>query len=182
MTSETGQWFILRMSSASTLNVHDKLHKAGFEVWTPVERKHGRKPKSRSRFEKKAPMMPSYVFAHVRHLDDILRMSMIPTLDCPKFTMFRYQGGFPLIAEAELQSLRHLEERCSHAFEKARLKTLKPPVFSTGQVIDMPEGGFSGLTGTVIESKGNMTLVDVPGFNKPIRIASVLLVDKQEAA
>lgn len=176
---DLGAWCILRMGSAQTISVATALRSAGFEVWTPVERTIRRTPISRTRFEKEHALMPSYVFAHVRHIVDLARLAMMPGPDHPRFTMFKHQGGFPLIADCELDALRQFEQRRHDVFEKQRRKGLKGPVFERGQEVRVPEGGFAGLTGVVQDQQGQYTLVSFAEFHKPIKIASILLADEK---
>src|SRR3569623_1662835 len=163
------------MSSASTLSVHESLSRAGFEVWTPIENKIGRMPRTRTRYEMRSALMPSYVCAHVRHIDDLAGIAMAPQKDHPRFSMFRYQGGFPLIADVELEALRYIEEKRRGIFAKLARKGQKGPTFNHGQQVRVPEGGFAGLSGVVEESHGQFTLVSFAGFHQPIKIASIHL-------
>jgi len=174
---DLGSWCILRMASADTLTVLDYLARRGFSVWTPVARKIGRMPRTRVEYDKRFALMPSYVFAGVADISDIAHLAMMPKQDCPRFSMFRYQGGFPLVADDQLAFLRLEEDRQKSVFERWRRSRMKGPKIATGAVIDLPEGPFMGLSGTVQETQGQFVLVNVPGFAKPIKIASLLLAD-----
>lgn len=173
---DLGSWCILRMGSASTLSVLESLRQAGFEVWTPVERKIGRMPRTRAQFDKSFALMPSYVFANVRHVEELARLAMIPNREHPRFTLFKHQGGFPLIADAELEALRSIETKRQGLFERLKRKGTKGPAFAVGQSVRVPDGGFAGLSGMVEGSSGEYTLVSFAGFHKPIKIASLLLL------
>lgn len=178
-TLDLGTWCILRMGSAATLPVHDALKARGFNVWTPVERTIRRTPISRTRFEKEHALMPSYVFAHVQHIEQLARLAMVPGPDHPRFTMFKHQGGFPLIADCELDALRQFERDRHAVFEKHRRRGLRGPVFQRDQRVKVPEGGFAGLTGVVQDQQGQYTLVSFAEFHKPIKIASILLEEEK---
>lgn len=174
-TLDLGRWCILRMASASTLNVRDALNKAGFDVWTPIERKIGRRPRTRAHYDKRFALMPSYVFADARRIEDLVKLTMSPNPEV-RFTIFKHQGGFPLIADAELDALRQIEGRKLGIFERLKAKGKRPPTFAPGTTVQASSGGFEGLAGVVEETRGKFTLVSYAGFHKPIAIASLLLL------
>jgi transcription antitermination factor NusG len=179
---DLGSWFILRMASTDTLMVARALADHGFGVWTPIENKFGRMPRTKARFEKEAALMPSYVFARVEHLDDILSLAMLPRKECGRFSVFHHKGGIPLIASDQLLALRDEECRLTSVFERSRRKGIKGPTFARGQSVHLSEGPFAGLDGVVEGSQGQFTLVSVEGFHKPIKIASLLLCEGMLAA
>jgi transcription antitermination factor NusG len=175
---DLGSWFILRCASADTLKVADHLQKRGFDVWTPIERKYGRKPRTRAPFDKEFALMPSYLFAAMDDLPSLQQLADLPTSDTPRFTLFRYAGGVPLIDDNQLDALRAEESRLQRVYEKHSAKGKTGPKFEGGEVVRLQEGGFAGLEGTVIEQQGQYTLVSLAGFHQPIKIASLLLLDE----
>jgi hypothetical protein len=175
-TLDLGRWCILRMASAATLSVCSYLTTEGFEVWTPVARKHGRMPGTRARFDRPAALLPSYAFAGVQRVEDLQSLAVLPTTDCPRFTIFRHNGGIPLIADDELGGLRDEETRIRRVFDKFLRRDAKAPVFEPGSIVTTPEAGFEGLLGVVESSRGQYTLVNFPGFARPIKVASLLLL------
>lgn len=179
---DLGSWFILRMASADTLKVAEQLTKRGFDVWTPVERKRGRKPRTRAHFDKSFALMPSYVFANMHHLAELQSMADLPTADTPRFTLFRYAGGVPLIDDTQLAALRYEEDRLQRIYEKQVAKGKRGPKFDAGHIVRLQEGPFMGLQGEVVEQHGQFTLVSIDGFHAPIKIASLLLLDEAEDA
>lgn len=172
---DLGSWCILRMASADTLRVFKSLSDAGLGVWTPIERKIGRMPRTRTQFDKEAPLMPSYVFGRVEHISELLRLAMIPNRQHPRFSVFRYRDGIPLIADDELECLREAEGHKRRVFEKWRRRGTKGPKLNPGDVVRMTEGAFAGLSGIVEDTQGQFTLVSIDGFHKPIKVASLLL-------
>lgn len=172
---DLGSWCILRMASADTLRVFKALQGAGYDVWTPVEKRTKRMPRTRVPFDKEIALMPSYVFGSTAHLDEFQVMAMMPGKDTPRFSMFRYQGGIPLIGEAQLAALRAEEARCHSVFEKLRRRGIKGPTFSRGDAVRLTEGGFAGMSGVVEDTRGRFTLVSFAGYHAPIQIASLLL-------
>ena len=177
-TLDLGSWFILRCASADTLKVAGQLEKRGFDVWTPVERKHGRRPRTRAEYDKTFALMPSYVFANMHHLAELQGMADLPSADTPRFTLFRYAGGVPLIADDQLGALRAEEGRLQAVYARHVAKGKRGPRFTGGEIVRLQEGGFAGLEGTVIEQQGQFTLVSLAGFHQPIKIASLLLLDE----
>jgi len=172
---DLGRWCILRTASLDTLKVTEALKKIGFNVWTPEERKIGRMPRTRKAFDKVFPIMPSYVFAEAHQIDGLRSLSESPTRDCPHFSVFKYGDGFPLVSDGELEALRSEEKHRNGIFERQKAKKTKAPVFEQGLEVLLTQGGFEGLEGKVVESKGSFTLVEIPGFPQPIKIASLLL-------
>lgn len=179
---DLGSWFILRTASADTLRICRNLQSAGFSTWTPIDRKFGRMPRTKAKYEKEIALLPSYVFARVEHVDDILRIAMLPNKDIGRFSVFHHKGGIPLIADNQLRDLRAEESRVAGIFERLRRKGMKGPSFTKGQVIKMTEGPFAGLSGVVEDQQGQTTLVSFSGYHRPIKIASLLLKEDMLAA
>jgi transcription antitermination factor NusG len=179
---DLGSWCILRMASADTLRVLRMLKLFGMEVWTPVEKRLGRMPKTRARFDKEFALMPSYIFAHVEHMDQLLRMAMVPTAGVPRFSMFQHNGGIPLVADYQLDALRQFEGDRERVFTKARRRGVKGPVLGIGSEVKLPDGPFAGFTGIVEGQQGQFTLVSTTIFGKEveIKVASLLLANEGE--
>lgn len=174
---DLGAWCILRMSSADTLALVESLTRADLEVWTPTDRFIARKPKTRAQFTKTAPLMPSYAFANVQHIAELLHLAMLPNSKHPRFTLFRSNGGFPLVADTGLNPLREEEARKHGIFERLMRRGKRGPKLAIGTNVRLPDGPFAGFTGTVREVQGQFTLVDTAIFGKTvdIKIASILL-------
>jgi hypothetical protein len=176
---DLGSWCILRMSSADTLKLARSLARYGLEVWTPIEQRISRKPtKARERVEREHALMPSYVFGHVQDLPRFLRLAMNAGSDYPKFTVFRSQGGIPLIGDDELDALRAVEADRRRAFDKSKRKGMRGPIFSSGAAVRVLGGGFEGLAGVVEGQDGQFALVSFSGFHSPIKVRSILLEDQ----
>lgn len=175
-TLDLGQWCILRMASCDTLAVANSLRAAGFEVWTPVERKIARRPKTRAQYETTTALLPSYVFAAVDRIEDLARIALTPNRDHPRFSMFKHQGGFPLVADIELEALRYTEDKRRTIFERLRDKGKRGPIFTKGARVKTDKAGFAGLSGIVEDQRGQFTMVSYASFHKPIKIASILLL------
>lgn len=176
---DLGSWCILRMASADTLRVLRSLQNAGLEVWTPIEKRTKRMPRTRAQFDKETPLMPSYVFGHVAHLTELIQLAMLPNKDHPRFSMFRYQGGIPLIADEQLKALRDEEARVIGVFERLKRRGKKGAKMAKGSEVRMTEGPFAGMSGIVEDHQGQFTLVDMAIFGKivTIKISSLLLAE-----
>lgn len=179
---DLGSWFILRMGSRQTLTICEELTDRGYEVWTPTSQTVKRRPRTRKEYDKAFALMPSYVFAHVRHLDDLMRLAMLPDRNVPRFTLFRLREGFPLIADQQLDALRREEARMTRIYEKHKAKGQKSRTFEAGGSVRVAEGdAFGGMIGVVEGTRGQFTLVSFPGFHQPIQIASLLLTENVAA-
>lgn len=172
--ARAGQWCILRMAAARTLSVAKSLARDGFDVWTPVEVRQQRRARSRERVEKEIALMPTYVFAPAERLRDLVSLSVLQFSPYPDFTVFRYQDRFPVIADETLRPLR-IAERKGTPLEKVRK-------FTQGERVKLLERGFEGLSGIVETDDGKFALVCFPGFNIPIKVASMhLLTDEPQS-
>lgn len=160
------RWCILRMAGASTMSVAQSLSDAGFEVWTPIETQRRRAPRSKALKDIVLPIMPGIVFANAVRLDDLIAMSRSPALTykrwnsetkrmemhgCPHFSVFRYDGRFPLIADRQLDALRQAEQR-------GRPRSLGP-VVEVGDVVRHPAGILGGLKGVVTSTRRRTAMV-----------------------
>lgn len=182
-TLDLGSWFILRMASNDTLSVAKGLSKAGFDVWTPIERKKGKMPRTRTAYDKEFALMPSYVFVNIHHLAEIQHMALLPPRNMPRFVLFQHNGGVPLIADNQLDALRSEEGRLQGIYERQCRKGKKGPKFDPRTLVRVAEGdAFAGMEGVVEDQQGQFTLVNFAGFHSPIKIASVLLEQEQDEA
>lgn len=182
-TLDLGSWFILRCASADTLKLAEQLRRRGLDVWTPIQRKRGKRPRTRTAFDKELAILPSYAFANMHHLPEIARLAMMPSADTVRFTLFRTRAGeLPLIGDIQLEALRSHEAKLKKQYEDAMRKDKPAPKFEAGFKAALRGGGFDGLEATVIEQAGQFALVEIEGFGQPIKISSLLLLDDEEAA
>ena len=172
---DLGAWCILRSASTDTLPLVKSLTNAGYNVWTPTERRTGRMPRTRTEYDKTFALMPSYAFADATAIDDLLKLAMVPNRKHPSFTIFQHDGGIPLIADTDLGGLREEEARCDAVYDRHKKKTTKGPHFDEGAIVGANSGGFEGLSGVVVGEAGQFTLVSFDGYHKPIKISSLLL-------
>lgn len=169
----------MNTDSRDTLRLANALSSAGLSVWTPVEKRFGRLPRSKARRDKDAPLMPRYVFGRVEHLAELVRLSVLPAPDYPRFSVFRYQGGIPLIADSELDALRAEESRSRDLFARLKRRGIKGPSLSPGSNVRLPDGPFAGISGIVQDQQGQFTMVDIDVFGKTttIKVASCLFAE-----
>lgn len=162
-------WCILRCSAARTLLVAASLAGAGIEVWTPSEIQQRRRGRNRDRVECEIAIMPTFVFARAAQLGGLFAILASPLNPHPAFSIFRFHGRIPLVAERDVAALRRVEE-------KARTRRLRSErkVIPVGANIRMSEGGFAGMSGIVEESDGKFALVAFGGSFR-VKIATFLL-------
>lgn len=162
-----GQFCILRTSGSKTLALANSLSKSGLDVWTPIERRTRRKPRSKEIVEITFPIMPTYVFARASDLPALVQLSEAIVSPHPDFSVFRYHGTFPLVSEQELAPIRAIEART--APKEAW------PAFTQGEKVKLSQAGFEGMSGIVEVEQGQYVLVAFPGFSTPIKVSALLL-------
>ncbi|WP_158014131.1 transcription termination/antitermination protein NusG [Sphingomonas sanxanigenens] len=167
MMKDVNGWCVLRAAGGSTLRLATSLNEIGMEAWTPSLVISRRIPRSRVRIDKAVPMLPTFVFARARHLDDLLGLAATAKKVQPAFSVFRYQGRVPVISDAGLEPLRTAEAK---ALPKEQRR-----VFSAGDAVKLTEGPFAGMSGVVERAQGEFVLVCFPGFRVPLKISSFLL-------
>lgn len=162
-----GRWCVLRTAGASTLSLARSLQAAGYAVWTPQRVEKRRKTDTR-KGDRPVAIMPTFVFAPASDAYRLFDEARNPGSSHPDFSIFRFNGKVPLIADRELEKLR-TEERKVTPKERRR-------IFLKQQRVKVPEGPFAGMSGVVEQGDGKWTLVAFPG-SKAIKIATFLLVE-----
>jgi hypothetical protein len=163
-------WFILRTSGRNTIPLAASLDMAGFEVWTPVIFERRRVPRKPDRVKIKVPLMPTFVFARASQIAGLLAESFNPTSPHADFSVFRYLGRIPLIADRDIEPLRAEERRISAPDTKRS--------FSPGDVVRMGQGGFAGMYGVVQQSNTRQTALCFGG-RLTIKIDTWLLPESE---
>lgn len=149
-------WCILRTNGRRTLRLADSLNAAGIEAWTPIVTHKRRLSRIHMGVQQvDGPMLPSFVFARARHVQDLLRCLSMPTNPHPAFTIFLHGGRAPVIADREIDRLRRAEDE---AKPRARRRTV-----AIGAKISPTEGPFAGLTGVVEEVQGKDAVIHFGG-------------------
>jgi transcription antitermination factor NusG len=176
-TLDLGSWCILRMASGDTLRLVKSLRSARIDAWAPIEKRLAKMPRTGAPFDKETALLPSYVFAPVEHVDELLRLAHEQRRAHPKFTVFRHRGGIPLIADDQLDALRSEETRKGRVFDKWKRKGWKGAPLQPGMPVRLPDGPFQGYTGIVEDVQGQFTIVCATIFGKSveIKVASCLL-------
>lgn len=156
-------WCILRCQGRATLRLAATLAKDGFDVWTPRETRRIRIPRANIRREAVLPLLPSYVFAKVHHLVDLLQLAAMPVKPRrgpgllepahASFTVMRHNDMIPLVADRSLDGLRYLETK--------RTPRKKADPLPTGAEVrvKMEGGSFAGMKGVVQRSDDGHTLL-----------------------
>lgn len=170
-------WLILRTSTRRTIELATSLAEAGIAAWTPVEITKKRRRGARVALEHEAPMLATFVFAAAAYLPDLLRILRLPSSRHPGFSIFRHDGGIPLIANREVESLRLAEQKVALRARKAERR-----VVPAGHEVKLSEGGFAGMLGVVEGGDGRFATVNFGGGFR-VKIATFLLgTDDVQAA
>ena len=153
-------WCILRTSGNKTIRLAEGLREDGFDAWTPIETRSIRIPRANVRRVAILPIMPSYVFARVGGLIDLLELAAMPVKPrrqanqpaLPGFTVLHVHDKIPLIADGHLDGLRAIEHK-----RTPRRKAVQ--ALKAGQRVGIDGGSFSGMKGVVERSDVDHTLV-----------------------
>lgn len=177
MASNEQGWCILRTCSRHTLTLAESLAKDGFEVWTPIETKTIRVPRANAKRTVLLPIMPSYIFARVHHLIDLLQLADMPVK--PRrgaglrdaahagFSVLHAFDRIPIVADRHLNELRRLEAKRT-PIKKA------PYSFPRNASARVEKGIFGGMVGVVVRSTPAATILRFEkGF--PVEIPTSLL-------
>jgi len=184
------RWCILRTSGARTLALAESLANAGIDAWTPAATASRlvRRGATMVKAERTAAILPTFVFVRSPHLPALADILADPWHRHPAFSLFRYQGRYPLVGEASIASLRAAEQEAIEALqlerdaadreqrrlerianlrtEQARRKALRQVrrEFLDGARVEVAEmTPLAGLTGVVQSSDGRTAIVDFGG-------------------
>ncbi len=162
-------WCILRTRGVSTMRLAESLSGNGIEAWTPIGLATKRKGRARDRVEASVPILPTFVFVRSEHIGALHRILGLLVSPHPSFSIFRYMSRIPLVADADISSLRDAEDRATVV--KLKQQTFAVPI---GSNVRMAEGAFAGMSGIVEQSDGKSALVAFAG-NFKVTIAAWLL-------
>lgn len=174
------RWCILRTNGGRTLVLAKSLVSSGIEAWTPTRTDVQRVPRTKGVREREVPIMPTFVFVRARHIDELRRCRSLPNSPHPPFSLFRYAGGIPLIADREISSVREMEDRGREARRLAQQRDADAARrrvrrhIAAGTSVTVEDAGFSGLSGIVEESDGRFALVCFGGAMR-VKVASFLV-------
>lgn len=128
----SSRWCVLRTGGPRTLRLAESLSRSGVEAWTPRRTLRrpvpGAKPNldgGRPMQELDAPILPTFVFARAAHVDAIEALERDQAnahvaSPHPPFSILRYRGAVPFIADGEVAGLQQ-EERQEAATRQAML-------------------------------------------------------------
>ncbi|MES2904530.1 MAG: hypothetical protein V4696_10130 [Pseudomonadota bacterium] len=168
-------WCILRTSGSKTLRLAETLRADGYDAWTPVETRTIRVPRANVRRTIQLPIMPSYVFARVYHLIDLLELAAMPVKprrqanepSHASFSVLHVHDKIPLVSDLSLDGLRYIEFKRTP--RKKALEALRP-----GSSVSVEGGSFGGKKGVIERSDLVHTLVCFNGDNFPVKIPTSL--------
>jgi hypothetical protein len=169
-TEMVDRWCILRTSGARTIPLARSLVDAGIEAWTPINMTSRRRPRSKVRVEREAPIAPTFVFARACHLAELARMRMLPCSPHPGFSIFRHAGRIPLVSDLDMSGMRAVED----SERRKILRKQRQPIV-IGQELTPTTGGFAGMTGIVEDAEGRYAIVNFGGWMRGVKVDSWLL-------
>lgn len=164
------RWCILRTAGQRTMPLLNSLTEAGFKAWTPIVTVKRRLPRRRERVEALAPLMPTFVFVAASHLPELVRIARALSSKHPEFSIFKFDGRVPVLADHQLEQLRLAEKRS--------VPTRRRPTIAPGTTVKPGEGAYAGLEGVVKRSDGKYTLVAFGGW-MDVQIETLLLTGDQ---
>jgi transcription antitermination factor NusG len=175
-------WLILRTAGRSTMTLAKTLATDGYEVWTPIETKTERCGRDRRRIEVQRPIMPTYVFARVQHLVDLLQLASMPVKPRrgaglreaahASFHVLHAFGRIPLVYDKHLAELRRMEAKRTPIKRAAY-------AFPRNASAKVSGGAFGGMTGVVVRSTPAKTVLRFNG-GFPVELPTVLFDDLDE--
>lgn len=169
-TDITDRWCILRTSGARTIPLAKSLAEAGIEAWTPIQMTSRRRPRSKVRVEREAPIAPTFVFARACHVGELARLRALPSSPHPSFSIFSHAGRIPLVSEKDMTGMRAVED----SERRKILRKQRQPIV-IGQELTPTKGGFAGMTGIVEDAQGRYAIVNFGGWMRGVKVDSWLL-------
>ena len=143
--SSVSNWYVLYTKPRSEKKSSDRLSLEGYEVYCPLIRTLRQWSDRKKKVS--VPMFPSYIFIRI---DEKRRQE--PLVD-PGVMNYVYWLGKPaVIREEEIGAIREIESKGSDI-------VVQGTGFERGQYIEIPEGPFKGLNGTVDKVDNRKVLV-----------------------
>lgn len=138
-------WFVIYTKPRSEKKVAERLNKNGIEAYCPLVKTlrvwSDRKKKV------KVPMFTSYVFVRINEVD------RYQVLEDPGVLNFVFWLGKPAtVKDREIEAIKKISE----GGEEVDVANV---TFEKGQVVEIPDGPFRGLTGKIIDLSKNVIMV-----------------------
>jgi transcription antitermination factor NusG len=143
--SNTQNWYVLYTKPRSEKKSSDRLLQEGYEVYCPLI-KTMRQWSDRKK-KVSLPMFPSYIFIHI---DEKSRQE--PLRDPGVMNYIYWLGKPAIVREEEIKAIREIENQGSDI-------VVQGSGFERGQFIEIPDGPFKGLAGTVDKVDNRKVLV-----------------------
>ena len=143
--SSSSHWYVLYTKPRSEKKAADRLLNNGYEVYCPVIRTMRQWSDRKKKVS--VPMFPSYIFIHI---DEKRRQE--PLTDQGVMNYVYWLGKPAIIRDQEIDAIREIENQGSDiVVEGGRLER--------GQFIEIPDGPFKGLAGTIDKVDNRKVLV-----------------------
>jgi transcriptional antiterminator RfaH len=150
-------WYAAYTKSRTEKKVLALLEEKQIEVFLPLKKEWRQWSDRKKKVE--LPLIPSYIFVKINESQDI------PVLETPGVVAFvKFEGKKVAIPEKQIKLL---ETIVNNEFETE----LTNQSFQSGQEVEILQGPFKGLIGTVIEQKGKFKLViSIDAINQSLLI------------
>lgn len=168
-------WCILRTSGAKTIPLARSLALSGFDVWTPMQETLKRR-RPGVFVDCEVPILPTFVFAQADQLPSLAGYLARPSSEHPPFSIFHYCGRIPVIAEAEMTSLRDSVLGVQRASLRGS-QQMRPRVLPEGTKVRVEQGPYAGMSGVVDSSDGKHTSISFGGWMDRVKIETWRCLD-----
>lgn len=140
-------WHVLYTKPRNEKKVTARLSEAGYEVYCPLIKTIHQWSDRKKKVQ--IPMFPSYIFININE-----KSRQMPLLD-PGVMKYVYYAGRPaIIREKEIMAIKEIENAGSDI-------KVEGSGFVKGQFVEIPDGPFKGMTGTVDKFDARKVLVFV---------------------
>jgi len=143
--SSITHWYVLYTKPRSEKKVTDRLTDTGYEVYCPLIRTMRQWSDRKKKVS--VPMFPSYIFIHI----DVKRRQE-PLQDSGVMNYVYWVGKPAVIRDKEIEAIKEIENKGSDI-------VVQGSGFERGQFIEIPDGPFKGLNGTVDKVDNRKVLV-----------------------
>jgi transcription termination/antitermination protein NusG len=141
--AEGVRWYACYTRARAEKRVERLLQERGFETFLPLIPRMSQWKDRRKRVE--WPLFPSYVFGRFA-LDDTYRVLSVPGV----VTLVKVNGRPVPVDDAELNNVR----RFAAALQDGDVAPEPRPYLSEGDTVEVVDGPFCGVRGTVVERRG----------------------------
>jgi len=156
------QWYAVYTHSKSEKKVEERLTKAGFESYLPLQTNV--KQWSDRKKIVKSPLISSYVFVKT-HESNLTQVYEVPGV----VNILKYLGNYAIVKNEEIENLKIL------IANDVPIQTIEPVNLTKGTSIIVTSGPFSGLTANYVTNSGkHRVIVKLEALNSFIEVTMPL--------